>query len=72
MQRIHIYSLKDSSKLSRVIDFAHRHNIVVDQWCWQENCRDFYLRVPERCKTFVALELDSIVEHIDTTWEIDT
>jgi hypothetical protein len=70
MQKIHVYSLKDISKLSSVIEFAHRHNIVVDEHSWQSNCRDFYLRVPDHCKALVEHELDSALERIDVTWEI--
>ena len=71
MQKIHVYSLKDLSKLSSVIDFAHRHNITVDSHSWQENCRDFYLRVPDSCRALVDRELDFALERIDVTWEIN-
>jgi hypothetical protein len=71
MQKVHIYSLKDFSKLSSVIDFAHRNNIEVNSYSWQSNCRDFYLRVPDQSRDLVERELDSVLERIDVTWEID-
>ena len=70
MKKIHVYSLKDPGAITSIINFAHRHNIKVDEYSWQENCRDFYLRVPDNCRKYVEQEISSIVDYIDTTWEI--